>query len=83
MSATDILAIVGAVTFSITSIIAAVGTVIVAVRTGRIQQGTDKNHEILNSQHTAMLEIAEKQRTALQEAGITLPLDDSLNRKET
>jgi len=92
LSANDIVVIIGAVTVSLTTVISAIATVIVAVRTGAIkatgeaaqitgvaaQKAAEETKHLVNSRTDAMMEQLERQRTAMQDAGIPIPVDPSL-----
>lgn len=65
----------------VTTLITAIGVAVVAVRSSMIkdvQRIGLETHTMVNSRMDAMMALLEKQRTALQSAGIPIPLDDSI-----
>ena len=72
MTASDLAVVITAVA----SALAALGSLVVAAVT-LIQ--VIRVHTMVNQQRTDMMRLLELQRSALQAAGITIPLDESLN----
>jgi hypothetical protein len=85
MSTVNWLAIIGAITVSLTSIVSTIFAGFIAARTGSIKRtgedaqrtGEATAHQ-LNSRTDALMEQLELQRALLQEHGITIPPDASL-----
>jgi hypothetical protein len=69
----------------VTTLVTAAGIAVVTVRTAKIKKLADdtqkvgkETHAMVNSRMDAMMALLEKQRTALQGAGVVIPLDDSI-----
>jgi phage-related minor tail protein len=85
LSTIDILAVIGALTVSVTSIVSTVFAGFIAARTSAIKRTTEDVQRTgeatahqLNSRTDAMMELLETQRKLLQHHGIQIPPDGSL-----
>lgn len=80
MSVTEWLAVIGAVTVAVTTVISAIGTVIVTIRSSHIQATVNETKILANGHTDSLAHIAQEQATALtaqattiKEAGLTPP----------
>jgi hypothetical protein len=73
MSVTDYLAIIGAITVTVTAIISAVASAIVTVRTSSIKKTVESTHDLVNGNSQADKTLLEDYRQAMQSSGVEIP----------
>lgn len=78
MSVTDAVQLITA----ITTLVTAIGAIIIAMRQSTIKKTTEETRTLVNGRTDAMMVQLEKQRTVLQENGIQIPKDASLEGKQ-
>jgi FAD/FMN-containing dehydrogenase len=74
----DIAIIITASATALTGLVTAIGGIIIALRQKETITKVDDVHSMVNSQRTDMMTNLQELRAALQEAGITIPKDKSL-----
>lgn len=79
MEASEIIAIATA----IATVITAIGGVIIAIRTAEVKKTVEHTKDLVNSRYTDLVSYQERLVATLQNAGIKIPGDVSLNRDST
>ena len=79
MTISEVIQIITAVAACIT----AVGGLIIAVRTGKVKKVLDETHVMMNQQRTDALAYQETLIKIIQQAGITIPEDTSLQQQSS